>query len=116
MLERQAGPLARSLARRALARPRARWSLAVLGALIALAAGADLLASDLPLLLHMRGQLHVLPCVVRPAGLRALDNQRIAAQLTNDQRALQAQTVIDNSGTIEELEGRVEEAWRALSA
>ena len=84
MLERQAGPLARSLARRALARPRARWSLAVLGALIALAAGADLLASDLPLLLHMRGQLHVLPCVVRPAGLRALDNQRIAAQLTAD--------------------------------
>lgn len=43
-------------------------------------------------------------------------DQRIAAQLTNDQRALQAQTVIDNSGTIEELEGRVEEAWRALSA
>ena len=55
--------------------------------------------------------------VMRRNGLTAEQaDQRIAAQLTNDQRALQAQTVIDNSGTLEELEDRVEEAWQALSA
>lgn len=62
--------------------PRVRWALGVLALLLITATAADLLASDLPLALRLHGELHLLPCVTRPAALRALDNQRIAAQLT----------------------------------
>lgn len=38
-------------------------------------------------------------------------DQRIAAQLTNDERARHARVVIENNGTLEELRARVDEAW-----
>ena len=41
-------------------------------------------------------------------------DQRIAAQLSNDERTAKAEVVIDNSGTLEDLERRVDEAWRRL--
>jgi dephospho-CoA kinase len=43
-------------------------------------------------------------------------DQRIAAQLTNDERAAKADRIIENSGTIEELRARVDDAWGALTA
>jgi dephospho-CoA kinase len=41
-------------------------------------------------------------------------DQRIAAQLSNDERTAKAQVVIDNGGTLDDLERRVDEAWRRL--
>jgi dephospho-CoA kinase len=41
-------------------------------------------------------------------------DQRIAAQLTNDERRAKAQVVIENGGTLEDLERRVDEAWGRL--
>jgi dephospho-CoA kinase len=41
---------------------------------------------------------------------------RIAAQLTNNERAPHAQVIIDNSGTLEELERRVATEWEKLAA
>jgi dephospho-CoA kinase len=41
---------------------------------------------------------------------------RIAAQLTNEERAKHAQVIIDNSGTLEELERRVKAEWEKLTA
>jgi dephospho-CoA kinase len=38
-------------------------------------------------------------------------DQRIAAQLTNEQRAGHAQVIIDNSGTLDDLRARVDAAW-----
>ncbi len=43
-------------------------------------------------------------------------NQRIAAQLSNEERTRHAQVIIDNSGTLAELERRVTEAWEQLAA
>jgi dephospho-CoA kinase len=43
-------------------------------------------------------------------------DQRIAAQLTNDERTKRAQVVIENDGTLEQLERRVDDAWRGLQA
>lgn len=43
-------------------------------------------------------------------------DQRIAAQLTNHERAKHAHVIIDNSGTFDELRERVDAAWEALSA
>ncbi len=43
-------------------------------------------------------------------------DQRIAAQLSNDERAKQARLVIDNSSTLEALAERVDTAWRTLAA
>jgi dephospho-CoA kinase len=39
-------------------------------------------------------------------------DQRIAAQLTNDERAKHAQVIIENNGSLQELRGRVDEVWR----
>ena len=39
---------------------------------------------------------------------------RIKAQLTNEERAKHAQVIIENSGTLEDLERRVDEEWRRL--
>jgi dephospho-CoA kinase len=41
---------------------------------------------------------------------------RIKAQLTNDERAKHAQVIIENSGTLEQLERRVDEEWQRLQA
>ena len=43
-------------------------------------------------------------------------DQRISAQLTNDERVRQAQVVIDNSGTLDDLRTHVDKAWDALTA
>jgi dephospho-CoA kinase len=42
--------------------------------------------------------------------------QRIAAQLTNRERAEKAQRVIENNGTLDDLERRVDDAWNELTA
>jgi dephospho-CoA kinase len=42
--------------------------------------------------------------------------QRIAAQLTNEERARHAQVIIDNSGTLQDLEQRVGAEWDRLAA
>jgi peptide/nickel transport system permease protein len=47
-----------------------RRALVFLGVLIAIALGADLLASDLPLAVRLDGTTWVLPCVTRPAALQ----------------------------------------------
>lgn len=39
---------------------------------------------------------------------------RIAAQLSREERLVHADLVIDNSGTVEQLAGRVDEAWTEL--
>jgi dephospho-CoA kinase len=39
---------------------------------------------------------------------------RIASQLSREERLVHADLVIDNSGTVEELAGRVDEAWTEL--
>lgn len=57
-------------------------ALLVLGLLGLVALFADLLASDLPLLLRLDGQTHVLPAVTRPPALRDLDNQKIRLALS----------------------------------
>jgi dephospho-CoA kinase len=41
-------------------------------------------------------------------------DQRIAAQLTNAERAARADVTIENNGTLEDLRGRVDAAWRSL--
>jgi dephospho-CoA kinase len=43
-------------------------------------------------------------------------NARIESQLSNAERAAYARVLIDNSGTLEELESKVEEAWASLQA
>jgi len=40
---------------------------------------------------------------------------RIAAQLTNEERARHARVVIENSGTLEELERRVDAEWQRIA-
>lgn len=42
--------------------------------------------------------------------------QRIAAQLTNEERARHAQVIIENSSTLEALEERVDAEWAKLAA
>ena len=55
--------------------------------------------------------------IVRRDGLTPEQaGQRIAAQLTNGERAKHAQVIIDNSGTIEELRARVAAAWDGVAA
>lgn len=58
-----------------------RWSGRALLALLGVALFADCLASDLPLLIRLRGELYVLPNVTRPGALRPFDNQTLAQQL-----------------------------------
>jgi len=52
----------------------------------------------------------------RLVGLRGMDASdvrlRLAAQATNDQRRKFASRIIENDGTLEELEARVDRAWR----
>ena len=55
-----------------------RAGLAILGTLALVAIGADLLASDLPLVCRHEGRLYVLPCLTHPAALADADNQSLA--------------------------------------
>ncbi len=87
---------------------RATAAVAVLGTFAALALAADLIASDLPLLLHHRGHTYVLPCLTRPAALRGVDNRTLAATMGPDDWALfppirQGPTSIDRSGDLARL-------------
>ncbi|HZP56106.1 MAG TPA: dephospho-CoA kinase [Dehalococcoidia bacterium] len=41
---------------------------------------------------------------------------RIAAQLSNEERTRHAQVVIENDGSLDELEHRIDEAWRRLES
>lgn len=59
---------------------RARAWLGLLAALAALAAGADLLASDLPLAVEVDGATWLLPCVTHPAALRAESQRSLRAR------------------------------------
>jgi dephospho-CoA kinase len=43
-------------------------------------------------------------------------DQRIAAQLTNSERVANADVIIENDGTLEEMRARVDEAWDGLTA
>ena len=43
-------------------------------------------------------------------------DQRIAAQLSNDERARRADVIIENNGTLDELRARVDAAWSELTA
>jgi peptide/nickel transport system permease protein len=63
---------------------RVRAALVIMVLLLSVAALADLLAADLPLVLHIDGELHLLPNLTRPAQLRAWNNQQL-------ERALRAQ-------------------------
>jgi len=58
-----------------------RLGLGALGLLALCALCADLLASDLPIALRFRGELHLLPALGRPARPAAHDNQRIRREL-----------------------------------
>lgn len=71
------GPVWRALRRRRLT----MVAFYVLLGLVLVALLADLIASDLPIVLRLRGETHVLPSVLRPAALRAHDNQRIRREL-----------------------------------
>ena len=55
--------------RRFSATPGARLGLALVALLVLVGAGADLIASDLPLACRHRGRLYLVPCVTRPAAL-----------------------------------------------
>ncbi len=59
----------------------ARAGLWLAAALVLVALGADLLASDLPLAARVDGTLYLLPCVTRPDALAGDDNQTLARRL-----------------------------------
>jgi peptide/nickel transport system permease protein len=65
----------------ALRRDRAAVVGALVLALLAfVAAFADLLASDLPVVARVQGTTHLFPCITRPAELAGWDNARIARE------------------------------------
>ncbi|MDY0001972.1 MAG: ABC transporter permease [Polyangia bacterium] len=72
---------ARALLGRLAAIRATRWSGLALLLLLGAALFADCLASDLPILLRLRGELYVLPNMTRPGALRPFDNQTLAGQL-----------------------------------
>ncbi len=73
---------ARKGALRALWRDRAsRLGLVLVGLQLVIALGADLLASDLPLLARVHGRVHVLPCLLRPDALAGFDRHSLEAAL-----------------------------------
>lgn len=113
-LEAIVWPEIRELARQRLEEARAAGSaVAVLEAAILLEAGWDSLVDEVWV-------VTVEPAVARERlvarnGLTADQaDSRIAAQLSNDERRRRAGVVIDNSGTVPDLERRVEAAWQAL--
>ena len=58
-----------------------RASVVALAALALLALGADLVASDLPIVTSFEGQLYLLPALSRPAALRTHDNHSLRRAL-----------------------------------
>jgi peptide/nickel transport system permease protein len=89
MLERAQRISYLGIVRRQFMRTRVhRWALYLIIALTLLAALADFVASDLPIALSLDGTLYVLPNVTHPAGLRAFDNQRLAARMRPEDWAI----------------------------
>jgi peptide/nickel transport system permease protein len=54
------------------------WPARIMVAILALALGADLLASDLPLAASVDGQTYLLPCLTRPPALRGQTSASLA--------------------------------------
>jgi dephospho-CoA kinase len=54
---------------------------------------------------------HARPPAGRPGAVRGRRRARIAAQATDEQRRAVADVVLDNSGTVEELEAQVDRFW-----
>jgi peptide/nickel transport system permease protein len=57
-----------------------RFAVLVLGGWLAVSLLADVIASDLPLLVHVNGTTSFFPCVVRPSALRGFTQQRLATE------------------------------------
>jgi len=86
-----------------------RAAAAGLIALAVLALAADLVASDLPILLRYRGHTYVLPCITHPNALKDLDNRTLAATMGPDDWALfpplaQGPTSSDRAGGLARLQ------------
>lgn len=62
----------------------ARVGLIILATLAGVALFADLIASDLPVVLSWRGETHLLPALTRPAALRSHDNQSLRREMADD--------------------------------
>jgi peptide/nickel transport system permease protein len=58
-----------------------RWALYVIYALFALAASADFLASDKPIVIQLDGSLYLFPNLSDAAGLRVYDNQLLLERM-----------------------------------
>jgi peptide/nickel transport system permease protein len=63
--------------RELLRRKRSRFAALLVSVFVILSVFADLLASDRPIVCHVRGSTYVLPCVTHPDALAAWDNQKI---------------------------------------
>jgi peptide/nickel transport system permease protein len=63
-------------------------ALAIIGALVLVAASADFLASDHPILLRWQGHTFVLPNVIDYPALAALDNRRLREEMGPDDWAI----------------------------
>lgn len=64
-------------------KPLAMLGLAVIVLFGLLAAGADFLASDMPIWLNFRGQTYAFPNLTRPAALLEYDNQRLIKEFAD---------------------------------
>lgn len=58
-----------------------RASLGIILLLFGVAATADFVASDLPIVLHLDDELYLFPNLKRPPALRSYDNQRLLARM-----------------------------------
>ena len=90
--------------------------------------GDAIVVHDVPLLAESRGQAGFDPVIVvdvppelqleRLVRLRGMPAEqaraRMAAQASREQRLAVADVVIDNSGSLEDLDGRVDEVWADL--
>ena len=65
-----------------------RIATAIIFGTIVLALVADFLASDLPIALSFRGELHLFPNLTRPAALGGFNNQGLLEQMTPDDWAV----------------------------
>lgn len=65
-----------------------RVVLVIIAGTAATALAADLLASDLPLVVSLRGELHVFPNLTRPGGLSGYDNQRLLDEMAPEDWAV----------------------------
>lgn len=69
-------------------RPAAMAGLVVIGALVAIAIFADFIASDRPILLRYQGRIWILPNVVAPRALAAVDNRFLRETMVEGEWAI----------------------------